>query len=101
MQPGTVAGSPCAVSQPKSEKAIASLASAGTPSSSLGTIRAPPARAASMAIRTGLRTPPPETTTVSRRWRRISAATVSAVSAASVASRSGRGSPYGDATLAR
>ena len=40
VQPGTVAGSPWAVSQPKSEKAIASLASAGTPSSSLGRIRA-------------------------------------------------------------
>ena len=96
-----MAGSPWAVSQPKSEKAIASLASAGTPSSSLGRIRASGARLHSMSIKTGFRTPPPETTTVSSRCLRISMATVSAVSAVSVASRSGRASPYGEAILAR
>ncbi len=93
VQPGTTEESPCTVCHPMRAKAMASFASVGAPSSVDGLTVTPGSRSRSIAIKVGLAQPPPETTSPSTPWRRTSAATVSAVSAVTVATRSGVRNP--------
>ena len=91
---GMAPGSPCAVCQPMSAKAIASLVSVGAPKSLMVGQSTPgqPLRAASPSA-SGCRSRPRSTTSVSTPAAATASATVRAVSAVSVATRSAPARP--------